>query len=168
MVITDKQAYDANQLATVINKVDASKTGTTTTYVTGVNNLKTYLVSDLGYKSEALPLTVARYDTRIDKPIVDDVDITKLTDDQKADICKKLAKLNHVTQDKVTFNDKGEVVINFDGVDAKDAPVIALKDLVIKRLKTDEYVVPTGDKATYVANPLGYSQAELPVLKSYV
>lgn len=168
VVITDKQAYDANQLATVINKVDASKTGTTTTYVTGVNNLKTYLVSDLGYKSEALPLTVARYDTRIDKPIVDDVDITKLTDDQKADICKKLAKLNHVTQDKVTFNDKGEVVINFDGVDAKDAPVIALKDLVIKRLKTDEYVVPTGDKATYVANPLGYSQAELARIKKSI
>lgn len=166
IAIADKQAYDINQVGT-INTV-TSKPSEQKTYKTGVTNLKTYLVSDLGYKSNPLALTVARYDTRIDKPIVDDVDITKLTDDQKADICKKLAKLNHVTQDKVTFNDKGEVVINFDGVDAKDAPVIALKDLVIKRLKTDEYVVPTGDKATYVANPLGYSQAELARIKKSI
>ena len=166
VVITDQQAYDINQVGT-INTV-TSKPHEKLTYKAGVTNLKTYLVSDLGYKSNPLALTVARYDTRIDKPIVDDVDITKLTDDQKADICKKLAKLNHVTQDKVTFNDKGEVVINFDGVDAKDAPVIALKDLVIKRLKTDEYVVPTGDKATFVANPLGYSQAELAHIKKSI
>lgn len=167
VIITDQQAYDANQLATVINKV-TSKTGEPTTYVTGVNNLKTYLVSDLGYKSEALALTVARYDTRIEKPVVDEVDPAQISQDIKDEICKKLAKLNNVTQDKVTFNDKGEVVINFDGVDAKDAPVIALKDLVIKRLKTDEYVVPTGDKATYVANPLGYSQAELARIKKSI
>ena len=166
IAIADKQAYDINQVGT-INTV-TSKPSEQKTYKTGVTNLKTYLVSDLGYKSNPLALTVARYDTRIDKPIVDDVDITKLTDDQKADICKKLAKLNHVTQDKVTFNDKGEFVINFDGVDAKDAPVIALKDLVIKRLKTDEYVVPTGDKATFVANPLGYSQAELARIKKSI
>lgn len=167
VIINAEQAYDVNQVNS-INTVTSASGAAVTTYKTGVYNLKTYLVSDLGYKSEAIALTIARYDTRIDKPIVDDVDITKLTDDQKADICKKLAKLNHVTQDKVTFNDKGEVVINFDGVDAKDAPVIALKDLVIKRLKTDEYVVPTGDKATYVANPLGYSQAELARIKKSI
>lgn len=167
VIITDQQAYDASQVAK-INKVDTSKTGTTTTYVTGAQTLKTYLISDLGYKSDALPLTVARYDTRIDKPVVDEVDPAQISQDIKDEICKKLAKLNNITQDKVTFNDKGEVVINFDGVDAKDAPVIALKDLVIKRLKTDEYVVPTGDKATYVANPLGYSQAELARIKKSI
>lgn len=71
VVITDKQAYDAGQLAK-INQV-TSKDDQPKTYVAGAQTLKTYLVSDLGYKSEALALTVARYDTRIDKPIVDDL-----------------------------------------------------------------------------------------------
>ena len=167
VIINDQQAYDANQLATVINKV-ASKSGEPTTYVTGVNNLKTHLISDLGYKSEVLPLTVARYDTRIDKPIVDEVDITKLTEDQKAEICKKLAQLNHVPQDKVKFNEQGEAVINFDGVDAKDAPKIKLSDLVLKKFKEDQITVPAADKAVFVANPLGYSTAELDRIKTAI
>lgn len=167
VIINAQQAYDANQLATVINKV-ASKSGEPTTYVTGVNNLKTHLVSDLGYKSEALAFTVARYDTRIDKPIVDDVDITKLTDDQKADICKKLAQLNHVTQDKVKFNDQGQAVISFDGVDEKDAPKIDLKDLVLKKFKEDQIKVPANDKATVIYNPIGYSKAELTRIKQSI
>ncbi|MFU0555272.1 peptidase, partial [Gardnerella vaginalis] len=166
VVITDKQAYDAGQLAK-INQV-TSKDDQPKTYVAGAQTLKTYLVSDLGYKSEALALTVARYDTRIDKPIVDEVDITKLTDDQKANIRKKLAQLNHVSQDKVTFNDQGEAVISFDGVDAADAPKIALKDLVMKKLAETDVAVPTGDKAVFVANPLGYSNAELDRIKTAI
>ncbi|RDW95599.1 peptidase [Gardnerella vaginalis] len=165
VIITDQNAYDANQLATVINKV-ASKTGEPTTYVTGVNNLKTYLVSDLGYKSEALALTVARYDTRIEKPIVEDP--TNVSTEVKEEIAKKLAQLNHVPQDKVTFNDKGEAVINFDGVDAKDAPKIALRDLVLKKLEEKDVTVPIGDKAVFVANPLGYSNAELDRIKTAI
>lgn len=167
ILITDNQAYDTNQVNS-INTVTSAQGAKVTTYKTGAQTLNTHLISDLGYKSEAIPLTVARYDTRIEKPVVDEVDPAQISQDIKDEICKKLAKLNNVTQDKVTFNDKGEVVINFDGVDAKDAPVIALKDLVIKRLKTDEYVVPTGDKATYVANPLGYSQAELARIKKSI
>ncbi|WP_250309508.1 peptidase [Gardnerella sp. Marseille-Q2328] len=171
VIITDQRAYDLSQLIR-INKV-TSKDGQPTAYVAGAQALKTYLVSDLGYTSEAIPLTVARYDTRIDKPIVDDVDITKLTDDQKADIRKKLAQLNHVSQDKVTFNDKGEAVINFDGVDAADAPKIALSDLVLKKLKDGEYKVPSDAenstvKAVIVANPLGYSNAELKQIKKAI
>ena len=167
IILTDPRAYDASQLPS-INRVVSPADAKEKTYVLGAHTLKTYLMSDLGYQSNVLPLTVARYDTRIEKPVVDEVDPTQISQDVKDQICKRLAKLNHVTQDKVTFNDKGEVVINFDGVDAKDAPVIALKDLVIKRLKTDEYVVPTGDKATYVANPLGYSQAELARIKKSI
>ncbi|WP_225622802.1 FIVAR domain-containing protein [Gardnerella vaginalis] len=166
VIITDSQAYDANQL-TKINQV-TSQDGQPKTYVAGAQTLKTYLVSDLGYKSEALALTVARYDTRIDKPIVDEVDFTKLTDDQKADICKKLAQLNHVAQDKVKFNDQGEAVISFDGVDAADAPKIALKDLVLKKLAEADVTVPTGDKATFVYNPLGYSEAEIKRIKKAI
>ncbi|NSX26825.1 FIVAR domain-containing protein [Gardnerella vaginalis] len=165
VIITDQQAYDANQLATVINKV-TSKTGEPTTYVTGVNNLKTYLISDLGYKSEALALTVARYDTRIEKPIVEDP--TNVSTEVKEEIAKKLAQLNHVPQDKVTFNDKGEAVINFDGVDAADAPKIALRDLVLKKLEEKDVTVPTGDKAVFVANPLGYSSAEIDRIKTAI
>lgn len=165
VIITDQQAYDANQLATVINKV-TSKTGEPTTYVTGVNNLKTYLASDLGYKSEALALTVARYDTRIEKPIVEDP--TNVSTEVKEEIAKKLAQLNHVPQDKVTFNDKGEAVINFDGVDAADAPKIALRDLVLKKLEEKDVTVPTGDKAVFVANPLGYSSAEIDRIKTAI
>ncbi|MDK7189551.1 peptidase [Bifidobacterium sp. UMB1230] len=167
VVITDNQAYDTKQVET-INTVTSKQGDKVTTYKTGAQKLDTYLISDLGYKSDALPLTVARYDTRIDKPIVDEVDITKLTDDQKADICKKLANLNHVTQDKVTFNDKGEAVINFDGVDEKDAPKIALKDLVLKKFEEKDIKVPANDKATVVYNPLGYSKAELARIKQSI
>ena len=134
--------------------------------MTGVNNLKTYLVSDLGYKSEALARTVARYDTRIEKPIVEDP--TNVSTEVKEEIAKKLAQLNHVPQDKVTFNDKGEAVINFDGVDAADAPKIALRDRVLKKLEEKDVTVPTGDKAVFVANPLGYSSAEIDRIKTAI
>ena len=167
IVITDKNAYVPAELDK-INTVTSANGAKVTTYKTGVTNLKTYLISDLGYKSDVLPLTVARYDTRIDKPIVDEVDFTKLTDDQKADICKKLAQLNHVAQDKVKFNDQGEAVISFDGVDAADAPKIALKDLVLKKLAEADVTVPTGDKATFVYNPLGYSEAEIKRIKKAI
>ena len=164
VVITDKQAYDAGQLAK-INQV-TSKDDQPKTYVAGAQTLKTYLVSDLGYKSEALALTVARYDTRIDKPIVDD--LSKVSDDVKTEIKRKLAHLNHVSQDQVTINDQGEVTINFEGVDAADAPKIALRDLVLKKLEEKDVTVPTGDKAVFVANPLGYSNAELDRIKTAI
>lgn len=166
IVITDNNAYDTNQL-TKINQV-TSKDGQPKTYVAGAQTLNTHLISDLGYKSDVLPLTVARYDTRIDKPIVDEVDITKLTDDQKADIRKKLAQLNHVSQDKVTIGDDGTFTINFDGVDAADAPKIPLRDLVLKKLEEKDITVPAADKSVIVANPLGYSNAELDRIKTAI
>lgn len=164
VVITDNQAYAPTELAK-INKVDTSKTGTTTTYVTGAQTLKTYLISDLGYKSEALPLTVARYDTRIDKPIVEDP--TNLSAEVKEEIKTKLAKINGVTPDKISF-DGDKAVINFEGVDAADAPKIPLRDLVLKKLEEKDVTVPTGDKAVFVANPLGYSNAELDRIKTAI
>lgn len=165
VIITDQQAYDANQLST-INKVTSKPDAKVTTYETGVKNLKTYLVSDLGYKSNPLALTVARYDTRIDKPIVDD--LTNVSEDVKTDIKQKLARLNHISQDKVTIGDDGTVTINFDGVDADKMPKIALKDLVLKKLAEADVNVPTGDKATFVSNPLGYSEAEIKSIKKSI
>ncbi|RFT41372.1 peptidase, partial [Bifidobacteriaceae bacterium NR003] len=166
IVITDNRAYDPSQVAK-INTV-TSKEGQPTTYVAGAQTLKTYLVSDLGYKSEPLALTVARYDTRIDKPVVDDVDINKLTPEQKTEIIRKLAHLNHVPQDKVTFNENGEAVINFDGVDSKDAPKIPLRELVLKKIAEKDISVPAADKAVFVTNPLAYSDAEIKSIKKAI
>lgn len=165
IVITDKQAYNLDQVKT-INTVTSAQGAAVTTYQTGVTNLKTYLVSDLGYKSEALALTVARYDTRIDKPVV--TDPNNISDDVKKEIAKKLANLNHIAQDKVTVNADGTVTINFEGVDAKDAPKLNLSDLVLKKLAEADVNVPTGDKATFVYNPLAYSDAEVKSIKKAI
>ncbi|RIY16118.1 peptidase, partial [Bifidobacteriaceae bacterium WP012] len=164
VVITDNRAYLPTELAR-INKV-TSQQGQPTTYVTGVNNLKTYLVSDLGYKSEALPLTVARYDTRIDKPVV--TDPNNISDDVKKEIAKKLANLNHIPQDKVTINADGTVTINFEGVDPSLAPKINLSDLVLKKLEEADVNVPTGEKAVFVYNPLDYSKDEIARIKKAI
>ncbi|MFU0549133.1 peptidase [Gardnerella piotii] len=165
VIINADQAYDANQLATVINK-ETSKSGEPKTYVTGVYNLKTYLISDLGYKSDVLHLTIARYDTRIDKPTVED--LSQVSEEVKTDIKKKLARLNHVSEDKVTINDDNTVTINFTGVDAADAPKIPLRELVLKKIAEADVTVPTGDKATFVYNPLAYSDAEIKSIKQAI
>ncbi|MFU0662959.1 peptidase [Gardnerella vaginalis] len=166
VIINDWRAYLPTEL-TRINRV-TSQADQPTAYVTGAQALKTYLVSDLGYKSDPLALTVARYDTRIQKPIVDEVDIKQLTEDQKTEIIRKLAQLNHVPQNKVTFNDKGDAVINFDGVDENDAPKIALRDLVIKKIAEKDVTVPSNDKAVFVANPLDYSKDEIARIKKAI
>ena len=165
VVITDKQTYDDSKLTT-INTVTSEKGAAVTTYKTGAQTLNTYLISDLGYKSEALALTVARYDTRIEKPIVDD--LSNVSEDVKNEIKTKLARINGVSPDKITFDDADNAVINFDGVDAKDAPKIALRDLVLKKIAEDQIKVPAKDKAVFVANPLGYSKDELDRIKTAI
>lgn len=165
IVITDKQAYDTKQVET-INTVTSKQGDKVTTYKTGAQKLDTYLISDLGYKSDVLPLTVARYDTRIDKPTVED--LSKVSDEVKTEIKKKLARLNNVPEDKVTIGADGTFTINFDGVDPNDAPKIPLRDLVLKKLEEKDVTVPTGDKAVFVANPLGYSNAELDRIKTAI
>ncbi|RIY22497.1 peptidase, partial [Gardnerella vaginalis] len=165
VIINDQRVYNPNDVTSFNTKTP--KPGTTeTTYITTVRTLKTHLITDTGYTSDDLPLTVARYDTRIDKPIVDD--LSKVSDDVKTEIKRKLAHLNHVSQDQVTINDQGEVTINFAGVDAADAPKIALSDLVLKKLAEKDVVVPAGEKAVFVANPLGYSNAELDRIKTAI
>ena len=165
--LTDKinassaDAYDAKQF----DAINTKKTGDTNSYVAGAKTLNTYMVTDLGFKSEAIPLTVARYDDRIEKPIVDDP--TKLSAEVKEEIKKKLAKINGVSSDKITF-DGDDAVINFDGVDAKDAPKISLRELVLKQIAEKDVTVPTGEKATFVYNPLGYSNAELDRIKTAI
>ena len=170
VVVTDQRAYLPAELAK-INTVTSAADAKEKTYKTGVTNLKTYLVSDLGYKSEALALTVARYDTRIDKPVV--TDPNSISDDVKKEIAKKLANLNHIPQDKVTVNADGTVTINFEGVDPSLAPTLKLSDLVLKQLNEADVKVPSDAedskvKAVVVANPLGYSNAELDQIKQAI
>ena len=165
VIINDQRVYNPNDVTSFNTKTP--KPGTTeTTYITTVRTLKTHLITDTGYTSDDLPLTVARYDDRIEKPIVDD--LSKVSDDVKTEIKRKLAHLNHVSQDQVTINDQGEVTINFAGVDAADAPKIALSDLVLKKIAEKDVVVPAGEKAVFVANPLGYSNAELDRIKTAI
>jgi|GEM_PF-981513 len=142
-------------------------------YSFGERKLKTYLVTDLGMKSPEIPLTVVRYSTRIEKPVVDTVDFSKLTEDQKTQIKKNLAKLNGVSTDKVTFDNNGTATIDFDGLSPQDDPKIPLSDLVLTRVSTDKVAIPSDSenskvKAVVVANPLGYSQAELKQIKKAI
>lgn len=155
-------AYDK----TMFDAINAKKAGDDNTYVVGAKTLKTYMVTDLGFKSEAIPLTVARYDDRIDKPIVEDP--TQLSQEVKEEIAKKLAKINGVSSDKITFDGDGNAVIHFDGVDEKDAPKIALRDLVLKKIAEDKISVPAADKAVFVYNPLDYSKDEIARIKKAI
>ncbi|RIY18661.1 peptidase [Bifidobacteriaceae bacterium NR026] len=167
VIINDQRAYNPTELNRFNTKT--SGTGATeTTYITTVQTLKTHLITDTGYTSDDLPLTVARYDDRIQKPIVEDADPSKMSDDVKTEIKRKLAHLNHVSQDQVTINDQGEVTINFTGVDPNDAPKIPLRDLVLKKIAEDKISVPAADKAVFVANPLGYSKAEIDRIKTAI
>ena len=165
VIINDQRAYNRNDI-TSLNTATSKPGATETTYTPTVRTLKTHLITDTGYTSDDLPLTVARYDTRIDKPIVEDP--TKVSDDVKTDIKKKLSQLNHVPQDSVVISDDGTVTINFNGVDPQDAPKIPLRNLVLKKLEEADVNVPTGDKAVFVANPLGYSKAELDRIKTAI
>ena len=163
--VKSSDAYDAKQFAD-INKETSVQGATNKTYVAGSKTLNTYMVTDLGFKSGAIPLTVARYDDRIDKPIVEDT--TNVSTEVKEDIKKKLAKINGVTPDKITFDGDDNAVIHFDGVDEKDAPKIALRDLVLKKIAEEQITVPANDKAVFVANPLAYSDAEIKSIKKAI
>lgn len=165
IIINDQRAYNQSDV-TSINTATSKPGAAETTYKPTVRTLKTHLITDTGYTSDDLPLTVARYDDRIDKPIVEDPD--SVSDDVKTEIKKKLARLNRVSEDSVVINNDGTVTINFAGVDAADAPKIALRDLVLKKLAEADVAVPTGDKATFVANPLGYSNDELDRIKQSI
>ena len=158
----DMGSYDGDMFSEI------NKTNDSGDYSFGERKLKTYLVTDLGMKSPEIPLTVVRYSTRIEKPVVDTVDFNALTEDQKTQIKKNLAKLNGVSTDKVKFDNDGTATIDFDGLSPQDDPKIPLSDLVLTRVAVGDVVVPTGDKAVFVANPLGYSSAELDRIKTAI
>ena len=53
-------------------------------------------------------------------------------------------------------------------MDAADAPKIPLRELVLKKIAEADVTVPTGDKATFVYNPLAYSDAEIKSIKKSI
>lgn len=164
-----KYAYD--QKATdAVNQVQKTETTVAgkqeNTYATGTSTVNTNLVTDQGLKSPDIPVTVARYDDRIEKPVVDDP--TALTEEQRNEIKQKLARLNKVATDAVQFDGQGNVTIKFQGVEESKQPKLKLSDLVIKRLQEKDIVVPAKDKATVIYNPIGYSQAELERMKEAI
>ncbi|MFU0570975.1 peptidase, partial [Gardnerella vaginalis] len=163
--VESDDAYDKTTFE-AINKETSAKDAKNKTYVAGAKTLNTYMVTDLGFKSGAIPLTVARYDDRIDKPIVEDP--TKLSAEVKEEIKNKLAKINGVTPDKITFDGDDNAVIHFDGVDEQDAPKIALRNLVLKKLTEDKIKVPAESTATVIYNPLAYSDAEIKSIKKAI
>ncbi|MFW0895734.1 peptidase [Gardnerella sp. Marseille-Q9179] len=161
----DMGSYDGDMFSEI------NKTNDSGDYSFGERKLKTYLVTDLGMKSPEIPLTVVRYSTRIEKPVVEDP--TQLSQDVKEEIAKKLAKLNGVSTDKVKFDSNGNAIIDFDGLSPQDDPKIPLSDLVLTRVATDKVAIPSDSdtstvKAVVVANPLGYSQAELKQIKKAI
>ena len=163
----DMGSYDGTMFEAINKKNDSGD------YSFGERKLKTYLVTDLGMKSPEIPLTVVRYSTRIEKPVVDTVDFSQLTPAQKEDIKKNLAKLNGVSTDKVKFDNDGTATIDFDGLSPQDDPKIPLSDLVLTRVATKNIAIPSDSdtskvKAVVVANPLGYSQAELKQIKKAI
>ena len=167
VIINDNRAYNQGDI-TSINTATLKPGAAETTYTPTVRTLKTHLITDTGYTSDDLPLTVARYDDRIEKPVVEDTDPSKVSDEVKTDIKKKLSRLNHVPEDSVVINNDGTVAINFTGVDEKDAPKIPLRNLVLKKIAEDKITVPANDKAVFVANPLGYSKAEIDRIKQAI
>ena len=167
VIINDNRAYNQGDI-TSINTATLKPGAAETTYTPTVRTLKTHLITDTGYTSDDLPLTVARYDDRIEKPVVEDTDPSKVSDEVKTDIKKKLSRLNHVPEDSVVINNDGTVTINFNGVDPQDAPKIPLRNLVLKKIAEDKITVPAADKAVFVANPLGYSSVELDRIKTAI
>ncbi|PNP89435.1 FIVAR domain-containing protein [Gardnerella sp. DNF00502] len=167
VIINNQRAYLPTEL-TRFNRTTSKQGAAETTYITTVQTLKTHLITDTGYTSDDLPLTVARYDTRIQKPVVEETDPSKVSDEVKTDIKKKLSRLNHVPEDSVVINNDGTVAINFTGVDEKDAPKIPLRNLVLKKFAEKDISVPANDKAVFVSNPLGYSKAEIDRIKQAI
>lgn len=149
---TRSNEYDKNALTKANSEV-------------GVSIVNTHFVTDLGFKSQDIPLTIVRYNDVIDKPIVEDPN--NLSQDVKNEIATKLAKINGVSTDKITF-DGDNAVIHFDGVDENDAPKIDLRDLVLKKFTEDQIKVPAESTATVIYNPLAYSDAEIKSIKKAI
>ncbi|MDZ7550068.1 hypothetical protein CJI58_005730 [Bifidobacteriaceae bacterium NR047] len=115
---------------------------------------------------EPKPTIFPNTDLNFDKPVIKDPE--HLTDSEKLEIRKRVAKANKVSVDKVTFGENNKIVINFGpmGPNNEDyTDTINLDDAIIKEIAESKITIPSGDNAVPVYNPIGFSNAELDRIK---
>lgn len=138
-------------------------------YALGSNTLNTYMVTDLGIKSPAIPLTVVRYDDRIEKLEVENPN--NLTADDRNAIAKRVAEKNHIDASKVSVDNEGNATINFDNLFQQNPPVISKDTLVMKKrlhLQDGDIELPSGENAVPVYNPIAYSKDDVARIKQAI
>ena len=138
-------------------------------YALGSNTLNTYMVTDLGMKSPAIPLTVVRYDDRIEKLEVENPN--NLTADDRNAIAKRVAEKNHIDASKVSVDSEGNATIKFDNLFQQNQPVISKDMLVMKKrvhLQDGDIELPSGENAVPVYNPIAYSKDDVARIKQAI
>ena len=138
-------------------------------YALGSNTLNTYMVTDLGVKSPAIPLTVVRYDDRIEKLEVENPN--NLTADDRNAIAKRVAEKNHIDSSKVSVDNEGNATIKFDNLFQQNPPVISKDALVMKKrvhLQDGDIELPSGENAVPVYSPIVYSKDDVARIKQAI
>ena len=119
-----------------------------------------------GDNNDEMPPIFPNTDLNFDKPVIKDPE--HLTDSEKLEIRKRVAKANNVSVDKVTFGDNKQIVINFGQIipgQGDYTDTINLDDAIIKEIAESKITIPSGDNAVPVYNPIGFSNDELDRIK---
>lgn len=104
-----------------------------------------------GDNNDEMPPIFPNTDLNFDKPVIKDPE--HLTDSEKLEIRKRVAKANKVSVDKVTFGDNKQIVINFGQIipgQGDYTDTINLDDAIIKEIKESDITIPSGDNAVPV------------------
>ena len=122
-----------------------------------------------GDNNDEMPPIFPNTDLNFDKPVIKDPE--HLTDSEKLEIRKRVAKANKVSVDKVTFGDNKQIVINFWQIipgQGDYTDTINLDDAIIKEIKESDITIPSGDNAVPVYNPIAFSNDEFNHIKEAV
>ena len=122
-----------------------------------------------GDNNDEMPPIFPNTDLNFDKPVIKDPE--HLTDSEKLEIRKRVAKANNVSVDKVTFGDNKQIVINFGQIipgQGDYTDTINLDDAIIKEIKESDINIPSGDNAVPVYNPIAFSNDEFNHIKEAV
>ena len=122
-----------------------------------------------GDNNDEMPPIFPNTDLNFDKPVIKDPE--HLTDSEKLEIRKRVAKANNVSVDKVTFGDNKQIVINFGQIipgQGDYTDTINLDDAIIKEIDKSKITIPSGDNAVPVYNPIAFSNDEFNHIKEAV
>ncbi|MFW0902717.1 hypothetical protein [Gardnerella sp. Marseille-QA0894] len=122
-----------------------------------------------GDNNDEMPPIFPNTDLNFDKPVIKDPE--HLTDSEKLEIRKRVAKANNVSVDKVTFGDNKQIVINFGQIipgQGDYTDTINLDDAIIKEIAESKITIPSGDNAVPVYNPIAFSNDEFNHIKEAV